>query len=147
MSARRLSTTSTGSTLLENLFLAVSQEHERIMKESPEPDHRESHSPLLSSSDNPSPPSTSAPPKSQRGARPSTTSTTNLPLQVKKQGKMEGNRQAAQRCRQRKKIYITALEMRVAELEKLNALIEIEIKRIHRLDGSPSTEQPAPSED
>ena len=140
MTSRRTSTASTGSTMLAELFLAVSQEHERIMREVPNQPPRDTHSPITSSEtlSPPSKPGTTTAPKERRPSRGP--SLIDQPLVVKKQNKMEGNRQAAQRCRQRKKIYIAALEMRVTELERLNAMIEVELKRIHNSGSSPGAE-------
>lgn len=55
-----------------------------------------------------------------------------LDSDAKKMLRMEGNRQAAKRCRERRKTYILQLETRLRQLEDMNANLAVEINELRR---------------
>jgi len=76
-------------------------------------------------------------PRARKGLKPGRSrknSDPNLDPEVRRMMRMEGNRQAAKRCRERRKSYIMQLEIRSKLLERLNAGLAREIKLLQHVE-------------
>lgn len=69
------------------------------------------------------------------GGRPRKNSETGIDAESKRLLRMEGNRQAAKRCRERRKSYILQLENRLRQLEDMNANLVTEISSLQGTVG------------